>query len=102
MFGDSMAAGLFTQPPPAATLSDAELPHPCYTPYAFPCYAASATLSSDADLPELFRGRLVTDRLLPQWGTHQVGGMGSWVAGFSTGQSEGLGGCRLLSCIAAV
>ncbi len=76
MFGDSMAAGLFTQPPPAATLLDAELPHPCYTPYAFPCYAASATLSSDADLPELFRGHLVTDRLLPQWGTHQVGGSG--------------------------
>ena len=28
--------------------------------------------TSDDELPELFRGHLITDRLQPEWGTHQV------------------------------
>ena len=33
---------------------------------------SSAPPTSDDDLPELFRGHLITDRLQPEWGTHQV------------------------------
>ncbi|PRW05935.1 beta-1,6-N-acetylglucosaminyltransferase enzyme [Chlorella sorokiniana] len=40
--------------------------------HLFSVYVHAPPNITDADLPELFRGRLITDRLLPQWGTHEL------------------------------
>lgn len=40
--------------------------------HLFSVYVHAPPDVKDSDLPELFRGRLITDRLTPTWGSHQL------------------------------